>query len=205
MSLSIVFEAPMFFICVKPLHLIAICSFEQTYLQTLKYLGETFNIPILVTNQVTTKFRGKEPAPHLGVSRHPSAERDVDGDSFLTAALGNTWSHCVNTRVVLEQTPATRRLTVAKSPIAPVMQIDFDITVHFMHELSSSNDLFETDPLLIPCFDLQAGGIMLTSDAVLVDENFWSMRIHTVSVALPERDGEHCNEISNESDFLRKE
>jgi hypothetical protein len=42
---------------------------------------------------------------------------------------GPAWSHCVNTRVVLEQTAHSRILTLAKSPIAPVIQICFDITV----------------------------------------------------------------------------
>jgi hypothetical protein len=106
------------------------------WLQTLKYLAETFNIPILVTNQVTTKFQSNLPAnsKHNGASaipHQPAAERDSfrDGEAFLTAALGPAWSHCVNTRVVLEQTPLTRLLTVAKSPIAPVTQMDFEITV----------------------------------------------------------------------------
>jgi len=103
--------------------------------QTLKYLAETFSIPILVTNQVTTKFSEpcRDKASHQGeIPHHPAAERDAfrDGEAFLTAALGPAWSHSVNTRVVLEQTPGTasgRVLTVAKSPIAPVTTIQFEI------------------------------------------------------------------------------
>lgn len=112
------------------------------WLQTLKYLAETFNIPILVTNQVTTKFQSNLPAhsKHKSASaipHQPAAERNSfrDGEAFLTAALGPAWSHCVNTRVVLEQTPQTRLLTVAKSPIAPVTQMNFEITVSLRFSL----------------------------------------------------------------------
>ena len=59
--------------------------------QTLKYLAETFKIPILVTNQVTTKYQDKLPVSNNRVVPHQSAaERDAfrDGDAFLTAALG---------------------------------------------------------------------------------------------------------------------
>ena len=48
---------------------------------------------------------------------------------WLFCGAGPVWSHCVNTRVVLEQTVDTRILTVAKSPIAPVTQMSFEITV----------------------------------------------------------------------------
>jgi RAD51-like protein 1 len=99
--------------------------------QTLKFLGENNNIPIIVTNQVTTRYSANLAAPHRGIPHQPSAERDClrDDESFLTAALGPAWSHCVNTRIVLEQNAQTRLLTVAKSPIAPVTQINFEITV----------------------------------------------------------------------------
>ena len=35
---------------------------------------------------------------------------EVDGEgSYLTAALGNTWSHCVNTRLILQYLAGDRR------------------------------------------------------------------------------------------------
>jgi hypothetical protein len=46
----------------------------------------------------------------------------------------------------------------------------------------------------------QAGGVQLTSEAVLADENFWTMKIMTVAVSIPEREGGHVNQISRDSD-----
>lgn len=82
----------------------------------LKRLAEAFQIPVLIVNQVTTQFN--------------------EGNGFVTAALGTAWSHSVNTRLVLEPTSgkddfeivanddsSLRRLTIAKSPIAPVVMM----------------------------------------------------------------------------------
>lgn len=74
----------------------------------LKYIAEVFKIPILVTNQVTTKME----------------ELDAnESNSYVTAALGNSWSHSVNTRLVLQYTQWTkeRTITIVKSPLAPTM------------------------------------------------------------------------------------
>lgn len=79
----------------------------------LKFLAESFRIPVLVTNQVTTA---------------------VSGSGGLTAALGPTWAHAVNTRLImaaqqdLETGAQLRVLTVAKSPIAPLTSVVYAIT-----------------------------------------------------------------------------
>eukprot|EP00457_Paulinella_chromatophora_P009837 gb/GEZN01009915.1/.p1 GENE.gb/GEZN01009915.1/~~gb/GEZN01009915.1/.p1 ORF type:complete len:334 (-),score=29.01 gb/GEZN01009915.1/:213-1214(-) len=65
----------------------------------LKYLGERFRIPVVVTNQVTTMW-----------GKGGSAE------SYLIAALGIAWAHAVNTRFVLDVVQDQRRLTIVKSP-----------------------------------------------------------------------------------------
>ncbi|KAL8622953.1 hypothetical protein ACOMHN_027074 [Nucella lapillus] len=52
-------------------------------------------------------------------------------ESYLTAALGNTWSHCVNTRLLLHyrnNNNNVRQILVAKSPVAPFTCFDFVIT-----------------------------------------------------------------------------
>ena len=60
---------------------------------------------VVVTNQITTRFVG------AGSSNASAAFQDVDGadaepgdddSSHVTAALGNTWSHAVNTRLIVQ-------------------------------------------------------------------------------------------------------
>ena len=104
----------------------------------LKYLAESFDIPVIVTNQI---------AGHAGSSTA------LEGITFLRthseetskAALGNTWAHCVNTRVALsfiasssassdnQLAPDTCRerkrylLSVAKSPICAQVTVLYGI------------------------------------------------------------------------------
>ncbi|PNH08874.1 DNA repair protein RAD51 2, partial [Tetrabaena socialis] len=63
----------------------------------LKLLAESLRIPVLVTNQVTTRFG---PAPGGRQQQHLGGGY---GGGQLTAALGTKWSHCVNVRLVLER------------------------------------------------------------------------------------------------------
>ncbi|GAB4819790.1 hypothetical protein N2152v2_006836 [Parachlorella kessleri] len=83
----------------------------------LKQLAETFRIPVLVTNQVTTMMRGGE-----------GASAGVGGEGQLTAALGTLWAHAVNTRLVLESFEGTRFLRIAKSPAAPAAAFAYAVT-----------------------------------------------------------------------------
>lgn len=75
-----------------------------------------------MTNQITTHLSGAlasqadlvSPADDLSLSEGTS------GSSCLTAALGNTWSHSVNTRLILQYLGSERRqILIAKSPLAP--------------------------------------------------------------------------------------
>lgn len=72
----------------------------------LKYIAEVFAIPVIVTNQVTT--RGDSFASHAEMG------------NYITAALGNTWAHSVNTRLVIEYSAVAsqRVITIRKSPLA---------------------------------------------------------------------------------------
>ncbi|XP_044916046.1 DNA repair protein RAD51 homolog 2 isoform X1 [Felis catus] len=78
---------------------------------TLKYLAEEFSIPVILTNQITTHLSGAlasqadlvSPADDLSLSEGPS------GSSCVTAALGNTWSHSVNTRLIFQYLGSERR------------------------------------------------------------------------------------------------
>nr|XP_028581264.1 DNA repair protein RAD51 homolog 2 isoform X3 [Podarcis muralis] len=90
----------------------------------LKYLAEEFSIPVILTNQITTWLSDGlavqadllSPADDFSLS-----EGSRNGEpGYVTAALGNTWSHSVNTRLILQYLDSqTRQLLVAKSPIAP--------------------------------------------------------------------------------------
>ena len=55
-----------------------------------------------MTNQITT----------TGISHDMERESDwsVSGGSHVTAALGNTWAHCVNTRLLLGHLPHPHRI-----------------------------------------------------------------------------------------------
>ncbi|KAM9840488.1 DNA repair protein RAD51 homolog 2 [Aulostomus maculatus] len=84
---------------------------------TLKYLAHQLNIPVVLTNQVTT---------HVGdQGSAPSAEGD---SGFVTAALGNTWSHSVNTRFIVQYVDRVQRqILIAKSPVAPFAVLNYTI------------------------------------------------------------------------------
>ncbi|XP_015447417.1 DNA repair protein RAD51 homolog 2 isoform X1 [Pteropus alecto] len=97
---------------------------------SLKYLAEEFSIPVILTNQITTHLSGAlasqadlvSPADDLSLSEGNS------GSSCVTAALGNTWSHSVNTRLVFQYLGSERRqILIAKSPLAPCTSFVYTI------------------------------------------------------------------------------
>ncbi|KAI9597672.1 P-loop containing nucleoside triphosphate hydrolase protein [Syncephalis fuscata] len=105
----------------------------------LKKIAETQQIPVLVTNQVTTRFQ--QPSV-LGLERS-----DASNDGYNIAALGNTWSHAITTRIELRR-PATiikkdqsvvpRQLSVLKSPLAAVCTFKYSITAAGFVEMSEA-------------------------------------------------------------------
>ncbi|XP_055947854.1 DNA repair protein RAD51 homolog 2-like [Argiope bruennichi] len=107
----------------------------------LKDLAQTYNIVVFLTNQIVSHLieinsilpddsvddednidcnlqvlgSTVPPAP---VQKKPKFQ-GVDADHVIPA-LGNTWSHCVNTRLVAQFLDSTvRQLTIVKSPLAP--------------------------------------------------------------------------------------
>jgi len=81
----------------------------------LKFIAESFQIPVVVTNQVTSSTLG------------------------LTAALGPMWAHAVNTRLVVAaemmedadfnySQQQIRTITIAKSPAAPMTCVAYRVT-----------------------------------------------------------------------------
>jgi len=98
----------------------------------LKYLAESFRIPVLVTNQVTTASgsaseRGADFA-FQQADAASSSQRGRRVDSQLVAALGTKWAHCVNTRLLLEAAEGGRWVTVAKSAGASHRTVPYAVT-----------------------------------------------------------------------------
>ncbi|XP_071963578.1 DNA repair protein RAD51 homolog 2-like [Antedon mediterranea] len=89
----------------------------------LKNLAENLSIPVIVTNQITTR-QGS-----TNQSSNQEQTRPFDsGEGQVTAALGNTWSHSVNTRLLLQYHDAViRQVLIAKSPVAPFTSVKYTI------------------------------------------------------------------------------
>ncbi|XP_030628413.1 DNA repair protein RAD51 homolog 2 [Chanos chanos] len=103
---------------------------------TLKYLSQEFRIPVVLTNQITTHVSEKAAWNDL--------EADLEDDSGrVTAALGNTWSHSVNTRLIVQYLDGQRRqMIIAKSPVAPFAVLNY--TIHRDGFRLEGNDDLET-------------------------------------------------------------
>nr|XP_045582128.1 DNA repair protein RAD51 homolog 2-like isoform X2 [Procambarus clarkii] len=57
-----------------------------------------------------------------------TGSRERTFSRHVTPALGNTWTHCVNTRFILQfKDSKTRQLIIAKSPIAPFATFNYTI------------------------------------------------------------------------------
>ncbi|XP_048394460.2 DNA repair protein RAD51 homolog 2 isoform X1 [Stegostoma tigrinum] len=143
---------------------------------TLKFLAEEFSIPfqlldtlqlhqsrdstnqVILTNQITTRLsHSSVPSFSTGHSSLPKDCRvSPDGDrSYATAALGNTWSHSVNTRLIVQYLDYhSRQMIIAKSPLAPFAVFIFTIQdegLVLQGEDSQSGSSTEgTDPGLQP-------------------------------------------------------
>lgn len=90
----------------------------------LKYLSQEFCIPVVLTNQITTHVGEKLHCPQWNQT-DASFEED---SGFVTAALGNTWSHSVNTRLIVQYEDSERRqIVIAKSPVAPFAVLSYTI------------------------------------------------------------------------------
>lgn len=98
----------------------------------LKYIAETFHIPVVLTNQVTTVT---------------TSVNDIENTTlrYVTAALGTLWSHCVNTRLVLEKNvkgfgERVYRMVIAKSPVSPVVLFPFTIATNGLNLIRKSDE-----------------------------------------------------------------
>ena len=151
--------------------------------KTLKELAEHHRIPILVTNQITTHYEGEEKEKEGDEAEEEEEEEEendeeemeeeyrADPKSAVTAALGNSWSHFVNTRIALDfdvedddeehnnnsnavisssatnhhenaiTKPNRRTLKLLKSPSAPALRMTYALGARGPMILSSPRDL----------------------------------------------------------------
>lgn len=85
---------------------------------------------VILTNQITTHLSGAlaSQADLVSPADDLSLSEDTSGSSCVTAALGNTWSHSVNTRLILQNLDSERRqILIAKSPLAPFTSFMYTI------------------------------------------------------------------------------
>jgi len=125
----------------------------------LKCLAETFHIPVVVTNQITTRFVGLGTGAGNPLNSSEAFE-DVDGadaepagddGSHVTAALGNTWSHAVNTRLIVQYLDDKfRQVLISKSPVAPFASYVYTIQAGgiFLEHQNTSRQERGGDPSL---------------------------------------------------------
>ncbi|POG66135.1 hypothetical protein GLOIN_2v1659570 [Rhizophagus irregularis DAOM 181602=DAOM 197198] len=126
----------------------------------LKYLAESFRIPVVVTNQVITRNRSETVLPRECF--RPIKKSREEGPE-VTAALGNTWAHSVTTRIMMNKfhirnlsnlkftilndlfPPNLQELTIVKSPIAANITIYYTIENEGIVEFVYSENIEKED------------------------------------------------------------
>ncbi|XP_010880574.2 DNA repair protein RAD51 homolog 2 isoform X2 [Esox lucius] len=79
---------------------------------------------VVLTNQITTHVGDGGERGAVSFTGVPSEE----GSGYVTAALGNTWSHSVNTRLIFQYVDARQRqIVIAKSPVAPFAVLNYSV------------------------------------------------------------------------------
>ncbi|CAG8546930.1 530_t:CDS:2 [Diversispora eburnea] len=125
----------------------------------LKFLSESFNMATVVTNHIITVYQQTktvyESSGINDVNLINVNNRWNEPETFVKAALGNTWAHSVNTRlwidlckyhpVILRVNPSipknVRKIIIKKSPIGPNKAFYFMMEVKGMVEYKLSKDL----------------------------------------------------------------
>lgn len=90
----------------------------------LKIIAECFNLAVIVTNHVTSKFEINE----------------YKNEATTVPALGPSWSHWINSRLHLTVNNNIRCLCISKSPEIPEITINYAIT-------KRGFEMFQSSPL----------------------------------------------------------
>ena len=120
----------------------------NTQASSLKYIAERFDIPVVGKFSLTffQHFSNLSNNPHQTLQTYPVTNQVTPGNnSQLLPALGNTWAHCVNTRLRLNATKEVRRITspghsnaseievikrtlkITKSPLSGPVELQYEI------------------------------------------------------------------------------
>ncbi|XP_069855222.1 DNA repair protein RAD51 homolog 2-like [Dipodomys merriami] len=114
-------------------------SYKKSFTLQLVYLQSSHGavelvtfclVLVILTNQITTHLSGARAAQADLVSPADdlSLTEGTSGSSCVVAALGNTWSHSVNTRLILQHLDSERKqILIAKSPLAPFTSFVYSI------------------------------------------------------------------------------
>ncbi|KAJ7285486.1 hypothetical protein O6H91_Y330500 [Diphasiastrum complanatum] len=108
----------------------------------LKFLAESFRIPVIVTNQA----RAMSTALSCQGVLHsvPVSDAHEGIDLQLRAALGTKWAHAVNIRLIFEYSEGRRWIRIGKSPVSAAVAIPFFLTAtgleHDENEIPSATE-----------------------------------------------------------------
>lgn len=97
----------------------------------LKSVAEFSRIPVVVTNQVRLQSMQDDKRLSYPFEAKKKSDLTTKAENFekhLTAALGTSWAHAVNIRLILESYTGQRYMKIAKSPISPTLAFPFVIT-----------------------------------------------------------------------------
>ncbi|KAH9325977.1 hypothetical protein KI387_006155, partial [Taxus chinensis] len=97
----------------------------------LKALAEFSRIPVVVTNQVKLQSMQDDKSLIYPFEARKKSDHTIESKSFeahLTAALGTSWAHAVNIRLIFESYAGQRFMKIAKSPVSPTLAFPFVIT-----------------------------------------------------------------------------
>lgn len=79
--------------------------------QILNQVAYTYNVGIVLMNHVTTRY-----------------DRNVSGlNSRIIPSLGEQWSHCITSRIMLTWSDQQRIATLVKSPSRPMGAVEFEV------------------------------------------------------------------------------
>ena len=101
----------------------------------LSEIATKYEIAVVVINQMTTKFRKNASS---------ISDSNLNADSRLTPALGETWAHCTTTRLILSKlslTSKVRKCTLVKSPHKPAGTAHFVITEVGIRDTNRQSDV----------------------------------------------------------------